>query len=47
MVALGLQLHMSEQKSEKLERENRELVRRWMERMGEEVERVNKESRWE
>jgi len=47
MVALGLQLNMAEQKSERLERENRELVERWMKRMGEEVERVNRDSRWE
>lgn len=47
MVALGLQLNLAEQRSEKLERENKELVERWMKRMGEEAERVNRDSRWE
>ncbi|TKA47017.1 hypothetical protein B0A55_13553, partial [Friedmanniomyces simplex] len=44
MVALGLQLSMAEQRAEGLGRENGELVRRWMERMGEEAERVNRDS---
>ncbi|CZT23490.1 related to Autophagy protein 16 [Ramularia collo-cygni] len=47
MVALSLQLNMAEQRSEKLVRENKELVERWMKRMGEEVERVNRDSKWE
>lgn len=47
MVALGLQLNLSEEKSEKLHKENKELVERWMKRMGEEVDRVNRDSRWE
>ncbi|KAK5681961.1 autophagy protein 16, interacts with Atg12p-Atg5p [Elasticomyces elasticus] len=47
MVALGLQLSMAEQRSEKLTRENKELVDRWMKRMGEEAEKVNRDSRWE
>ena len=46
MVALGLQLNMSEARSEKLTRENKELVDRWMKRMGEEVDRVNRDSKW-
>ena len=46
MVALELQFNLAEQKSEKLERENKELVERWMKRMGEEAERVNRDSRW-
>ncbi|KAK4889203.1 autophagy protein 16, interacts with Atg12p-Atg5p [Elasticomyces elasticus] len=47
MVALGLQLSMAEQRSEKLTRENKDLVDRWMKRMGEEAEKVNRDSRWE
>lgn len=47
MVALELQFNLAEQKSERLERENKELVERWMKRMGEEAERVNRDSRWE
>lgn len=46
MVALGLQLSVAEQKSERLERDNRELLERWMRRVGEEVERVNRDSEW-
>ncbi|KAK3114385.1 autophagy protein 16, interacts with Atg12p-Atg5p [Teratosphaeriaceae sp. CCFEE 6253] len=47
MVALGLQLNMAEQRSDRLTRENGELVERWMKRMGEEAETMNRESKWE
>ena len=47
MVALGLQLNISEQKAEKLKVENEDLVQRWMKRMGEEAEKVNRDSKWE
>lgn len=47
MVAQGLQLNLAEDRSAKLEKENRELVDRWMKRMGEEAERVNRDSKWE
>ena len=47
MVALGLQLNMAEGKSERLSKENKELVDRWMKRMGEEADRVNRDSKWE
>jgi Autophagy protein 16 (ATG16) len=46
MVSLNLQLNMAEQKAERLAAENKELVRRWMERMGEEADRMNEESKW-
>ena len=46
MVALELQFNLAEQRSEKLEKENKELVERWMKKMGEEAERVNRDSRW-
>ncbi|KAK5122035.1 hypothetical protein LTR85_004281 [Meristemomyces frigidus] len=46
MVALGLQLNMSEERKEKLTHENKELVDRWMKRMGEEADRVNRDSKW-
>lgn len=46
VVALQLQLNLSEEKGEKVRRENEELVRRWVERMGVEVERVNREGGW-
>ncbi|OQO10330.1 hypothetical protein B0A48_04688 [Cryoendolithus antarcticus] len=47
MAALGLQLNVAEVRSERLEKENKELVERWMRRMGEEAERVNRDSKWE
>lgn len=46
MIAQGLQLHMAEQRTEKLEKENKELVDRWMKRVGEEAEKVNRDSKW-
>ena len=46
MVSLNLQLNMAEQKAERLVAENGELVRRWMEKMGEEADRMNEESKW-
>jgi uncharacterized protein YicC (UPF0701 family) len=46
MVSLNLQLNMAEQKSEKLQAENKHLVERWVKRMGEEVDRMNEESKW-
>lgn len=46
MVALGLQLNMSEARKEQLDRDNKELLDRWMKKMGEEAERVNQESKW-
>lgn len=46
MVSLGLQLNMAEERKEKLTKENKELVDRWMARMGEEADRVNRDSRW-
>lgn len=47
MVAMGLQLNVAEAKSEKLTKENKELVERWMKRMGEEADRVNRDSNWD
>ncbi|KAI9709446.1 MAG: hypothetical protein M1820_003206 [Bogoriella megaspora] len=46
MVSLHLQLNMAEQRSEKLEKENKELVDRWMVRMGEEADAMNDASKW-
>jgi hypothetical protein len=47
MVAQGLQLNIAEEKAERLEKENKDLVERWMKRMGEEADRVNRDSSWE
>jgi hypothetical protein len=46
MVSLNLQLHMVEKRSEKLERENKELIDRWMTRMGQEADAMNHASKW-
>ncbi|KAF2773073.1 autophagy protein 16 [Teratosphaeria nubilosa] len=46
MVALGLQLNMAEQKTQRLQRENEDLVARWMKRVGEEADRMNSDSHW-
>lgn len=45
-MSLTLQLNMAEDKCRKLERENKELVDRWMARMGEEADALNKASRF-
>ncbi|KAJ5690244.1 hypothetical protein N7462_004636 [Penicillium macrosclerotiorum] len=46
MATLNLQLNMAEQKSNKLQRENQELVDRWMTRMGQEADAMNDASRF-
>lgn len=47
MVALSLQLNMAEQKSEKLKKDNKELLDRWMKAKGAEADRMNRDSKWE
>ena len=46
MVSLNLQVNMAEQRSTKLEKENKELVDRWMARMGQEADALNDASSW-
>ncbi|CAI7597333.1 unnamed protein product [Penicillium pancosmium] len=46
IAALNLQMNMAEQKAAKLERENRELVDRWMARMGQEADAMNDASKF-
>jgi len=45
-VSLTLQLNMAEERSQKLERENKELVDRWMKRMAQEADAMNDESKF-
>ncbi|KAM0800175.1 autophagy-related protein 16 [Usnea florida] len=45
-VSLTLQLNMAEETSQKLKRENKELVDRWMARMGQEADAMNDESKF-
>jgi hypothetical protein len=46
MISLNLQVNIAEQKAEKLQAENAELVDRWMKRMAEEAEKMNEQSKW-
>lgn len=46
MATLNLQLNMADEKSNKLQRENKELVDRWMARMGQEADAMNDASRF-
>jgi len=41
-----LQLNMAEEQSNRLQRENQELVDRWMARMGKEAEAMNNASKY-
>ncbi|KAL3417746.1 Autophagy protein 16 [Phlyctema vagabunda] len=41
MISLNLQCNMADQRSKKLEKENKELIDRWMARMGEEADAMN------
>lgn len=45
-ISLELQLNMAEAQSRKLKQENKELIDRWMARMGEEAEAMNKASKF-
>ncbi|KAK4696802.1 hypothetical protein P7C71_g1178, partial [Lecanoromycetidae sp. Uapishka_2] len=45
-VSLTLQLNMAEEQSQKLQHENKELVDRWMARMGREADAMNVNSRF-
>ncbi|KAJ5587360.1 uncharacterized protein N7459_003125 [Penicillium hispanicum] len=46
MATLNLQLNMAEDKSNKLQRENKELVDRWMARMSQEADAMNDASKF-
>lgn len=46
MATLNLQLNMADQKSNKLQHENQELVDRWMTRMGLEADAMNDASKF-
>jgi hypothetical protein len=46
IAALNLQMNMAEQKAARLEHENRELVDRWMARMGQEADAMNDASKF-
>ena len=46
IVTLNLQLNMAEDEVKKLRKENKELVDRWMQRKGEEADKMNEDSRF-
>lgn len=46
LASLNLQLNMAEEQSNRLQRENQELVDRWMARMGKEAEAMNDTSKY-
>lgn len=46
MATLELELNTAVARSKALERENGELVDRWMRRMGEEADEMNRKSNW-
>ncbi|PWY84952.1 autophagy protein 16 [Aspergillus heteromorphus CBS 117.55] len=46
LASLNLQLNMAEERSSRLQRENQELVDRWMARMGKEAEAMNAASKY-
>ncbi len=46
MVSLSLELNMAEERSSKLQKENEDLVARWMKRMGKEADAMNNASRF-
>ena len=45
-VALELQLNITEERNVKLEKDNKELVDRWMARMGKEADALNDKSKF-
>ena len=47
MVAMNLQLNMAEQEKERLQRENADLTRRWVEKMEGEAKKMNDQMGWE
>lgn len=46
MATLNLQFNMAEEKSDRLQHENKELVDRWMARMGQEADAMNDASKF-
>jgi hypothetical protein len=46
MATLNLQLNMAEDRSTRLQKENQDLVDRWMARMGQEADAMNKASKF-
>ena len=45
-VSLTLQLNMAEERCEKLQKENKDLVDRWMKKMAQEADAMNNDSKF-
>jgi Autophagy protein 16 (ATG16) len=46
MISQNLELNMAEENLRKIRAENKDLIKRWMEKMGEEAEEMNQQSNW-
>jgi hypothetical protein len=46
IISQNLELNMAEENLEKCRAENKELIKRWMEKMGEEADEMNQQSNW-
>jgi hypothetical protein len=46
MISLNLQMNVAEKRSKDLEEENKDLVDRWMARMGKEADAMNQASKF-
>lgn len=46
IISLNIQLNMAERRAQELQNENRELVDRWMARMGKEADAMNEASKF-
>jgi hypothetical protein len=46
MVSLNLQVNMSDERNKKLQKENQDLIDRWMARMGQEADALNNASKF-
>lgn len=46
MVSLSLQFNMAEEKSKKLQKDNQELIDRWMAKKSQEAEAMNRASKF-
>ena len=46
MISLNLQMNVAESRSKELEKENKDLIDRWMARMGKEADAMNQASKF-
>jgi len=46
MISQNLELNMAEENLQRIRAENKDLIKRWMEKMGEEADEMNQKSNW-